>query len=155
MRPGLLRCWLVVKARLKLPRARAWISRPREFRSPPHVVLPRPLSPPPIPLRFPRVSVPPGSGSPTLNPALPVLTYCSWSGLKHQVHLIGSGGSGGAATVDAANVEGVGGSGWSVTGMRVLSGGHTRSDFSGLFFLFPFLGMVECYWLRSRYWYLV
>jgi len=35
-----------------------------------------------------------------------------------------------------------GGSGWPVTGMRVLSGGQVRSFFPALFFLFPLGGMV-------------
>ena len=34
------------------------------------------------------------------------------------------------------------GTGWSVTGMRVLSGGQVRSSLPGLFFLFPLGGMV-------------
>jgi len=38
-----------------------------------------------------------------------------------------------------------GGSGWSVTGVGVLSGGQTRSLFPGLFFLFPLDGMVVWY----------
>jgi len=43
--------------------------------------------------------------------------------------------------------ESEGGSGWSVTGMRDLTGGQIRSFFRGLFFIFPVAGMVivRCY----------
>ena len=38
---------------------------------------------------------------------------------------------------------GVGGEGWSVTGSRVLGGGHSFSSLPGLDFLFPLGGMVS------------